>query len=139
MGNLYQILDTIADSYIPLLFIAICGLVVRQASIKHFNVVKNVIFFLLLCLFVSYSLMFYDNKYSWFKALSLDYSTHTAVAMSLVLTLIMLTKTLKWLTTSLIIYLLLMIYQQYHSLLDILTTLITILPFMAALYRNFKV
>lgn len=130
----YEILDAIADSYNPLLFI---GYVIfagvywrrgdRLAAVKGFAGIL-----------VAYALMFTDNALHIWASLGLDYSTHSAVALALVGFHL---HKRPWsspaamgLFTSLLLYYALMVYQQYHTVMDILTTAIIVGPLVAAVY-----
>ena len=92
---------------------------------------------------IAYGLIFLDNKLQLWPALGLDYSTHTAVA--LVLVVYLLANSLKaswfWLT-SLVGYVLLMLYQRYHTVADIMTTAIVVailyLPVVFVLFRKHR-
>src|SRR5690606_6806076 len=79
-------------------------------------------------LLVSYGLMFLDNALGIWPAVGLDYSTHTAVALTLVLSLCGLARPFwKLLASSFVLYALLMLYQKYHTVPDILSTMVPIL------------
>lgn len=121
----YETLDAIADAYTPLLLILfLIGLGVNlyqcwpdyRASVLHFG-------FLLMLLIASYGLMFIDKALGLWPAFGSDYSTHTAVALSLVFALCVLApRPAKWIASSMFAYAGLMVYQQYHSVLDIVST-----------------
>jgi hypothetical protein len=83
-----------------------------------------------LVLLIAYGLMFLDLRLQIWPARGLDYSTHTAVALALVAFLSFNKPNLLilWLG-SLIAYLLLMLYQRYHTFSDIaLTSVIFLVP-----------
>ncbi|WP_241213020.1 hypothetical protein [Vibrio tubiashii] len=75
-----------------------------------------------------YALMFADKYTGAYAAVSLDYSTHTALALVFVTTLVLSHDWVKrGILLSLLMYGGLMLYQGYHSWLDIaLTTLMTL-------------
>lgn len=130
----YDTLGTVADSYTPLLFI---GCVIRGAfrfknndrlvSLKGFAGV-------LLC----YLVMLVDNHFLFWESLGLDYSTHSSVAFALAYFIVH----REWrsgilrftVVASLLAYYGLEIYQQYHSLADIVSTLVVIWPMMFGVY-----
>lgn len=67
-----------------------------------------------------------------------DYSTHTAVSFSLAIVLSCLSDKLRIpVISSLLAYFLLMLYQRYHSLADILTTLTALFVPLAILVYFF--
>ncbi len=130
----YDTLDTIADSYSPLLFIA-C--VIRGAFRFKNNdrlVSLKGVAGILLC----YLVMVIDNRFLFWQSLGLDYSTHSSVAFALAYFLVH----RKWrsgilqlaVTASLLAYYGLEIYQQYHSLADIVSTLVVIWPMIFGAY-----
>ncbi len=119
----YETLDAIADSYIPSL--AVIALVFiaaslfksqwRQAGLRFAGFAAMVV--------IAYSLMFLDHRLNIWPAFGLDYSTHTAVALGLVLfhSFTIPRFTYAWIG-SLVGYALLMLYQRYHTISDIVTT-----------------
>lgn len=126
----YETLDTIADAYIPLLAgLYLFALVWTLSQLPgQRRAVGASALILALMLLASYGLMFLDNWLKLWPGFGLDYSTHTAVSFSLVLALCMLKRRLwpLWLG-SFIGYLALMHYQQYHTVADMLTTLIALI------------
>jgi hypothetical protein len=74
-------------------------------------------------LLLAYGLMFIDARYQIWPTLGLDYSTHTAVALVMIIFLCIAVRkyALVW-AGSLMCYFLLMLYQEYHSIADIITT-----------------
>ena len=92
---------------------------------------------------IAYGLMFLDNKLQLWPALGLDYSTHTAVALVLVVYLLANSPKAPWFwLTSLVGYVLLMLYQRYHTVADIMTTAIVVailyLPVVFVLFRKHR-
>ncbi|MEH6345385.1 MAG: hypothetical protein V7785_09890 [Bermanella sp.] len=132
----YQTLDTIADSYTPLLALLCLGFLAKSAYQKDFSNVKVQGLFIIYALVVSYGIMVWDNQFNVWPALGLDYSTHTAVAFSLVASLCLMFKPfVKWYMTSLfsslLMYGALMKYQNYHSYTDMLSTALVVAIFLA--------
>lgn len=130
----YDSLSTIADSYTPLLFIGcIISGVFRfkkndsAASLKGLAGV-------LLC----YLVMVLDHHFLFWASLGLDYSTHSSVAFALAYFLVH----GEWrqgilrfvVAASLLAYYWLEIYQQYHSLADIVMTIIVVWPVIFCAY-----
>ena len=128
----YQTLDTIADSYTPLLAILCLGFLGKSLFKKDFSTFKTLGLFVIYSLVVSYGIMFWDNHFNIWPAFKLDYSTHTAVALSLVVSLCLMASSLSrlWIA-SLLMYMTLMEYQNYHSLADMLSTALVVAIFLA--------
>jgi hypothetical protein len=128
----YQTLDTLADSYTPLLALACLSWLLKGVYQKQFSKIKVHGGFIVYALLVSYGFMAWDNQFHVWPALGLDYSTHTAVAFSLVVSLCLLCSPLtKWWLASLFMYGGLMRYQNYHSYLDMLSTALVVSIFLA--------
>lgn len=122
-------MDAIANSYIPLLFVLFLAGLERDVYLLWPNYRASLIslFYLIGLLAAAYGLMFIDNTLRLWPTFGLDYSTHTAVSLALVLGLAKVFPA-RWtlLAVSFVGYLALMLYQQYHSLLDVLTTSVVI-------------
>lgn len=134
----YETLDTIADAYTPLLLVLfLIGLGVKLYRCWP-NYREGVLYFgfLLVLLIVSYGFLFIDKVLGLWPAFGSDYSTHTAVALSLVFALCVLTpRYTKWIAGSMFAYAALMVYQQYHSVLDIVSTAAVISLFALLFFR----
>ena len=119
----YQTLDTIADAYTPILAILSVAVIAGCAFHQRWKLTCLNFSLLLAGAVISYGLMYLDRALHLWPSIGLDYSTHTAVALVLVvsLTLILPRYTLLW-PVSFLCYLLLMLYQKYHSLNDIIST-----------------
>ena len=119
----YETLDAIADTYTPLLALLAFGMVVsglwmaqwKLSAIKSLSLVGTA--------FIAYGFMTLDAYFNIGSFLSLDYSTHTAVSLGLIIFLYFNARRLAivWIV-SFILYLMLMLYQQYHTIADILVT-----------------
>ncbi len=121
----FETLDKIADSYIPFLAIAflvgVGGRAILHPGERQFLGQVFIFFIGLLC--VAYGTMFVDNAVHVWSSFNLDYSTHTAVSLALVLSLCALARKFwKTFIVSLLIYVLLMLYQKYHTFADIAST-----------------
>jgi hypothetical protein len=121
----YETLDKLADSYIPVLLIAF----LLAVTITFFRTpddrkrLGKVFVYALALVLISYGLMFLDKAVHLWDAAGLDYSTHTAVSLSLVIPLCILLGRYRVIVVfSFAAYSALMLYQGYHSVLDILTT-----------------
>lgn len=80
-------------------------------------------FSLIFYLGVAYAGMFIDLNFGIWARLGLDYSTHTALSLSIVMWLNYRVPrfVILW-NMTLVAYFLLMLYQKYHSFADIITT-----------------
>jgi hypothetical protein len=118
----YQTLDAIADAVTPLLL----GTTLLLPAIPAFRARTGLArWYLRLAatLFLVYGLMLIDGQLRLWPAFGADYSTHTALALALVGL---------WHTTGkrmlavglaiFVAYIALMLYQRYHTPLDIVTT-----------------
>lgn len=76
-----------------------------------------------------YALSALDGKFGWWPAVGLDFSTHTALAIALTVSLSSI-KPSTWMawTAILLGYFVLMVYQRYHTWADIGTTAVIIAP-----------
>lgn len=137
----YETLDTIADSYVPILAaLSLVTLAIsfitdqpRLFAIQAANFCSG--------LLVAYGLMFLESYSGLWASFGLDYSTHLAVSLVFVIFLsIAVNKYALVLGASLIAYTLLMLYQGYHSVADIVTTALVVgvllLPGSYLFYRN---
>ena len=121
----YETLDAIADSYTPgLLLLLIAGFIVTlYKSWPNYSSVFSHVYFFMGTLLFSYGLIFIVNAFLLWPSLGLDYSTHTAVALSLVFALCTcFPSRWKFFALSMFAYAVLMVYQQYHSVSDIVST-----------------
>lgn len=132
----YETLDAVADAYNPtLLFICI--------MFSAFCYKENGLPVVIKCflgMFICYLVMFADMFLKIWPLLSLDYSTHSSIAFSLVYGLIHKRRVKSFFSlafiTSLVCYYLLMLYQQYHTVQDMVSTLIVIIPLIFYTYRR---
>lgn len=123
----YHTLDLIADAYTPLLLLTFIATLIKSAATYRWR--RLSIDVLLLCYgaVVTYALMFTDKLYSLWPAIGLDYSTHTAAALVLVLLIHRGAAVIRWPNSLLFLaYAGLMIYQKYHTMSDILSTAIVV-------------
>jgi hypothetical protein len=137
----YETLDAIADAYTPLLALAALALLLRPLFARHWQVLGARMTRLAAGAFVAYGLMFLDSRLQLWPAMGMDYSTHTAAALALVMFLAAHAPTTRracWI--SLAGYVLLMLYQRYHTVADIVTTAIVVgmlyLPVVLPLHRK---
>lgn len=131
----YESLDNIADAYTPILFIAYLIMSVvywrqgdKLASLKGFSGIA-----------IAYAFMFADNAIHAWPSVGLDYSTHSAVALALIVFHVhkkaLLSLTAIGIMVSLVAYYALEVYQKYHSVADILSTAAVVGIAIFAAYR----
>ncbi len=122
-------LVVVADAYIPLLAL----LLLYYLYVEYKSFFNKQLIFLGILLCVVYGLMLLDNTYSLWSRVGLDYSTHSALSCALVVCVYSIKpKLLYTLSGSLLMYFWLMIYLQYHTVLDILSTISVIIFCYAA-------
>ena len=119
----YQTLDAIADAYNPLLALIALTFIMKSVFQLQWKVSGIRLMAFIMIAIVAYGLMFLDHQYHLWHYWGLDYSTHTAVALGLVLLLSFISPrfVMLWMI-SFLGYALLMLYQRYHTVSDILTT-----------------
>lgn len=124
----YETLDTIADAYIPLLALFSLSAIAISAIQGRWRMAIIRLLTILIFAAVAYGFMFIDSWLGLWPAFGLDYSTHTAVSLVLVIFLSVTNKKLAvfWLV-SFIAYVLLMLYQRYHTLADIVSTAVVVI------------
>ncbi|MEA3405335.1 MAG: hypothetical protein U9R28_06300 [Pseudomonadota bacterium] len=125
----YHQWDLIADAYIPIL--ASFSLIILWCEAKQHGSKSTLqsIFSVGLSISFIYLMMFIDRALELWPTFGLDYSTHTALA--LVFVVFVGLRNIRFSVISVISMLLyagLMMYQAYHSLLDILTTAFIVVP-----------
>jgi uncharacterized membrane protein (UPF0136 family) len=136
----YETLDAIADAYNPALAIITLLLIATRMFRAQWRAAGLGMVAFAVVAGISFGLMFVDRWLKIWPAFGLDYSTHTATSLGLVMLLSYESRKLMplWLV-SFLCYLLLMLYQRYHSVADMVTTAVVVgLPMglgMAALYR----
>jgi hypothetical protein len=119
----YETLDAIADSYNPSLALISLALVAAGLLRAQWRVAGTRALAVAIVASVAYGLMFVDRRWNVWSAFGLDYSTHTALSLGLVIFLSF--SAPRWIvlwTGSFAGYVLLMLYQRYHSISDIATT-----------------
>jgi hypothetical protein len=124
----WETLDAIADSVNPILgVIALIWPWLRwRGSWRHAALNVTVT---LLSVGFGYAISALDGKFGWWPAAGLDFSTHTAISIALIVALCSI-KPSTWMawTAVLLGYFVLMVYQRYHTWADIITTAVVIAP-----------
>ena len=125
----YQQWDAIADSYLPFLLVLSLIFLFKTFWRKKFNQGAIEFASLFLGTVSIYSIMFIDNSLRIWPSFNSDYSTHTALALVFIFYLCQKHKmALVGSIVSMCAYIVLMMYQEYHTFLDIITTSLVVLP-----------
>ncbi len=130
----FETIDMLADAYNPVLFLGyLIFSVIYWRSGDRAAVLKG-----LAGLILAYVLMGIDNRARIWESVGLDYSTHTAVALALVIFHV---HKRYWrsaaalaIATSLLVYFAVMVYQRYHTVMDIVTTAAIVAAVVATSY-----
>ncbi|MFT7490985.1 MAG: hypothetical protein ACI80S_000567 [Pseudohongiellaceae bacterium] len=134
-------LSIVADIYIPLitLMIVIELTLTNKLLTNNQHLLKFRLLLLTGSLASAFGLMAIDNIFQLWASLGLDYSTHSAVALGLVLLLCLLKPTVYiYYLVSLLLYFWLMVLLRYHTALDILSTVLIILPLKLGVFSFAK-
>ncbi|AZZ89855.1 hypothetical protein EUZ85_03670 [Hahella sp. KA22] len=126
---MYETLDAIADSYNPLLGLVTLALLAHTLWRRRWAAAGRLALTLFGGLAIAYTVRWIDYTLDIWPALGMDYSTHSAVAIAITFSLIAAAP--RWGIPALIGllgYALLMLYQEYHSVADILLTALAIAP-----------
>ncbi len=128
----YETLDFVADLYVPVLTVLSLNIAASAGIMRRWILLGLYAAVLLLGALIAYGLMYIDISFQIWPSVGLDYSTHTAVALVLVVFLVLSLKRywLVWLAT-LVCYILLMLYQGYHGVADIATTSVVVGVFLS--------
>jgi hypothetical protein len=120
----YELLDRIADAYVPalgLVWLIACLVDFRR---KGWRAGGARLLLGLLGLALVYGVAWLDARGALWARFGLDYSTHTAVAAAMIAAAATAASRLRWpLGLSFAAYGVLMLYQRYHTLGDIVSTL----------------
>jgi hypothetical protein len=119
----YETLDAIADSYNPSLALVALALIAAALCRARWRLAGARALAFAMVASVGYGLMFLERHLHLWSAVGLDYSTHTAVSLGLVIFLSFNAPRLAvaWIG-SFVGYVLLMLYQRYHTISDIAAT-----------------
>lgn len=123
----YQVVDFLCDLVNPVLFVS-CVLIIGKLSTKDRKSSIKLGLFLFWNLAITYGIMFLDNTFSFFKGYALDYSTHTAFALSAMIILLLLSSRLWLVVGVIVVYVIAMLYQEYHTIGDLFSTFIVVAP-----------
>ncbi len=128
-SSLYRVLDTLADAT----NIGLIGWLLAVLALKTKNGAANWKCWgaIIMSVAVVYIVKSIDSKMHLWERLNLNYSTHSALAAALVLSLCFLDR--KWRAAAVSVFLayeVLQMFLGFHSLLDITSTLVVVLPLM---------
>lgn len=129
----YETLDAIADSVNPTLgVIALIWPWLRWRGQWRVAAVNVLVTFL--SVGIAYALSALDAALGWWPSLGLDFSTHTAVCVALIVALCSIKPSWSgaWVAVF-AAYGALMLYQRYHSIGDIVTTAVVVAPLVGGL------
>jgi len=124
----YEILDLVADSYNPSILLIALVLSLRVLREKEILRALQNVGMLLITIVPVYALILIDKKAELWLSMGLDYSTHTALAAVITIYIAKETKYALQIIASTALYIGLMLYQEYHTLMDIVSTLVVIVP-----------
>ncbi|OBT13418.1 hypothetical protein A9264_07045 [Vibrio sp. UCD-FRSSP16_10] len=125
----------IADLYTPLLIVCSVWLLYLSPASRRQSSMKAMV----ICIAIVYISMAMDEWLSIWPSFGADYSTHSAIALALVVHIVIKSPWLaKWIAvSSLFAYLQLMHHQQYHTYLDMISTLLYLLPMLVVTWLRF--
>ena len=136
----YQQWDAIADAYIPLLALILICFLIQKLWKKQFKRSLTLLVTSIVSIVYVYGWMYLDNQFQLWPMLNWDYSTPTALAWALVWGNFFAHKAMRIpALVSLVLYLALMDYQNYHTWGDMVSTSIVISPFIYWLFKKGKV
>jgi len=139
--TLYEKLDIIADSYNPALLVISILIIFSNLKSKGKTFAFYKLGLLVSLITLVYIFQIIDNHFNIWVAFGLDYSTHTAFAAAIIFFILFDSIKIKTpIIISFVCYLALMLYQEYHTVADILTTIAAISPLMYAVayYVNLR-
>ena len=122
----YEIIDALCDSVNPILFFIAIGVGIENLVKKKFKNTAIVFGLLLVGLLLVYGMLFVDIKLKIWEFFGSDYSTHTAFAIATCIAISTGKPWFKWLFMVLLVYVIAMLYQDYHSAWDIVLTSVVI-------------
>lgn len=122
----YEIIDAICDSVNPILFFTALGIAGANLFKRNFKSSASVFGMLVGGLFLVYGIKYLDSLFKIWESFGGDYSTHTAFAIAASIAISAGSSLGRWMAGIFVVYVIAMLYQQYHSVLDIVTTGIVI-------------
>lgn len=135
----YEVIDAICDAVNPVLFLSALGMVGYFLLKKKYKYSASIGVGIVFGLFVTYGMLFVDTKMQIWESMGMDYSTHTAFAFAMCSVLGVFLNRPVVIAVILCGYIAAMLYQKYHTVSDISTTLLVlavlVLPFHIQLKR----
>lgn len=128
--SVYEAIDFICDLVNPVMFFWSVFLIGKLSVSDRQSGVKFGLF-LIWNLAATYAIMYVDNRFSLFKSIGIDYSTHTAFAIAVAAVLLVITSKVLLVAGILFSYGIAMLYQQYHTVEDMLVTAAVVVPIYA--------
>lgn len=125
----YEIVDIICDAVNPTLLLA-CFLAVGATGYRCKLYGLKLLSYLLWNLSWTYGFLFVDNTFSLFSSYGLDYSTHSAFAVSVIAVLLLASNHRLFLVGILVSYCVAMVFQKYHTVGDVLVSIGIMTPFL---------
>lgn len=134
----YQIIDIICDSINPALVILIVSLVLYSFYKRRYTTGLIIFAELVLVLMLAYGIRGIDNSLHIWTSFNSDYSTHTAVCVAALFVLSHAIGRVHYWIGLFLGYAVLMVYQQYHTILDITSTTLVVAPFCQGIVYLFQ-
>jgi hypothetical protein len=128
----YEQWDVIADAFNPILLIV--TLFVPLLARSSYRGGRGCFYFATaISLAAMYFLSWVDHRLQLWRAVGWDYSTHTGLAIVLVVSLLFWKRSVGLVTVVAFVgYAVLMLYQKYHTVVDIVSTLLVVASFSVA-------
>lgn len=127
----YDQIDFVADLYIPFLIVLVLYLLLKKWPLVKKADQPKLFLFIFLQLVWVYGIRYIDILFTLWPRYGLDYSTHTALSLTLVFVVVsMRKKLLGGMICLQCLYSWVMVYQKYHTYGDIISTAFIISPFV---------
>ena len=127
----YEVIDAICDSINPALFLLAIGVAGYHYLKKNYKYSLFAGMAILSGLFVTYGILLIDTKLRLWERMGMDYSTHTAFAFAMCSVIAVFLRKPVLMSIVFIGYILAMLYQKYHTVADIFTTIVALSVFIA--------
>lgn len=124
--------DVIADAYIPCLAFILLAQMIYTLYLQQYRQLTGHVIIALLLITTVYIIRYIDNITQTWASFGLDYSTHTALALVILIAIgkfknMSKTNTYYFLICSFAAYIFLMKWMNYHTVMDMLTTFVFLL------------
>ena len=128
--NLYEIVDLACDAINPALFFIVTGFCILFFRNNNKRAGITALSILLYGLIVTYSVLFIDRSLSLWSNYGHDYSTHAAFTLATCSALFYCWRRPIVLSFGTAAYFVVMVLQEYHSAIDIVTTTLVVGPLL---------